>query len=439
MATEETANGIVITDSATADTVSSDAFAVNTTSSETDVADHPLYERINSVLRPRETFRVQNVLITQNGDNLTIQYDSRQMYNKDVFVTVKTTIRKLDPMPSEENQFAMIEYFKERFPSFAGFRRWDRRFNRKYESVQERERNHFGHYYWDILADGYPTVFVYQGTAYEVFSEFEDQPETDLASYDLLQMDGYSWERTVEVNITDCEREDALVRFAENKIAARSVKRLYQQRLGGMNVILAALDERVEADNVYSDDYRYLLFYEGEWEDTHFSLSELSFAAAFPGHSGIDLKDAEQDINFDGHPDLFLKLGIDGGTGGSFVYYHVFQWDPEKKEFVEERSFPKQVNVLDLDNQRVLCVWRGGYSEDGVDEYKIVDGLWTETRNLRWVHRENPDYKAPGDKEYINEMRYYEMEELVETTDVSEMESNEIYNLYPDLDFWRRG
>ncbi|MBQ9512471.1 MAG: hypothetical protein IJR58_04695, partial [Lachnospiraceae bacterium] len=174
-ATEETANGIVITDSATAGTVSSDAFAVNTTSSETDVADHPLYERINSVLKPRETFRVQNVLITQNGDNLTIQYDSRQMYNKDVFVTVKTTIRKLDPMPSEEDQFAMIEYFKERFPSFAGFRRWDRRFNRKYESVQERERNHFGHYYWDILADGYPTVFVYQGTAYEVFSEFEDQ------------------------------------------------------------------------------------------------------------------------------------------------------------------------------------------------------------------------------------------------------------------------
>ena len=80
--------------------------------------------------------------------------------------------------------------------------------------------------------------------------------------------------------------------------------------------------------------------------------------------------------------------------------------------------------------------YRLGAPEERVTEYKVVDGEYTATRELAWI-TDTITYNETGN--LIDTLFYYEMGVLVREHDVTDMTSDEIYELYPDLDYWQRG
>ena len=68
--------------------------------------------------------------------------------------------------------------------------------------------------------------------------------------------------------------------------------------------------------------------------------------------------------------------------------------------------------------------YRLGISEEHVVEYKVVNGEYTETRELAWIDEK---------------LYYYEMGVLVMEYDTTDMDYDERVGLYSDLAFWSKG
>ncbi|MDE7429752.1 MAG: hypothetical protein K2N00_10925, partial [Lachnospiraceae bacterium] len=83
-----------------------------------------------------------------------------------------------------------------------------------------------------------------------------------------------------------------------------------------------------------------------------------------------------------------------------------------------------------FDRQRIVNSWCMGTSYECVDIYGVVNGEYQCTRSLvlQIVRR---------DEEYVTELSYYEMGELVETRVLSDRDKVE--ELYPDMNYWYKG
>lgn len=136
------------------------------------------------------------------------------------------------------------------------------------------------------------------------------------------------------------------------------------------------------------------------------------------------------DLNFDGRPDLLIHEGSSGGSGGSWGNYRALVWKEAAGQFAIFSSFPEQVSSLEFDRQRLVDSWCMGTSYECVDIYSVVNGEYQCTRSLvlQIVRR---------DEEYVTELSYYEMGELVETRVLSD--GDDVEELYPDMNYWRKG
>lgn len=105
-------------------------------------------------------------------------------------------------------------------------------------------------------------------------------------------------------------------------------------------------------------------------------------------------------------------------------------------EFIWYESFPTHVSSAEYLRQRMIVSYRMGAGEEYVVEYKVVDGEYTMVRELAWI-TDTSSYNEEGN--LIDTLFYYEMGVLVREHDVTDMTCDEIYALYPDLDYWQRG
>ena len=116
-------------------------------------------------------------------------------------------------------------------------------------------------------------------------------------------------------------------------------------------------------------------YIDGKKTDITFSSDEIS------GLNGIDEENeidwySEEDINFDGYPDLLLYCGM-GGPYFTDDYYKAYVWDPELKEFDYVAHFQDILNPsFDPEKKTV----KGSYEDD---EGKVTEYYrWGEGGNF---------------------------------------------------------
>lgn len=183
----------------------------------------------------------------------------------------------------------------------------------------------------------------------------------------------------------------------------------------------------------------YIVILNGIWEEQEVSWQTVTFPEIagyerfLPFHSYFT---APLDINYDGCTDLFIYEGHSSGSGGSWGHYKGIIWKEDSGEFIWYDSFPEAVSSAEYLEQRMIEYYRLGAPEECVIEYKVVDGEYTATRELAWI-TDTFSHNEAGN--YISTLFYYEMGVLVREHDVTDMTSEEIYALYPDLDYWRKG
>ena len=193
--------------------------------------------------------------------------------------------------------------------------------------------------------------------------------------------------------------------------------------------------------NLYGkEDEEYHVLLEGMWGENQLSLQHLIIPA-----TGLSAKNnifyssiEQQDINFDGMPDLLYHEGWSGGSGGSWGNYRGMIWDEKKGEFAYYSSFPCQLAFLEFDRKRMITRGQLGVSYNYVDVYEVVGGEYKETRSLirEWIYEEESDG-------YAWQLSYYEMGELVRIDRMQEDDERNLEDwsreLYPDLDYWLKG
>lgn len=180
-------------------------------------------------------------------------------------------------------------------------------------------------------------------------------------------------------------------------------------------------------------DDSYYIIVEGNWEGEEvprqcFHIPYTKSEGSSIGRNGYHIE--KVDLNLDGRPDLLIHEGSSGGSGGSWGNYRALVWKEDAGQFAIFSSFPEQVSSLELDRQRIVNSWCMGTSYECVDIYGVVNGEYQCTRSLilQIVRR---------DEEYVTELSYYEMGELVETRVLSD--GDDVEELYPDMNYWRKG
>lgn len=180
---------------------------------------------------------------------------------------------------------------------------------------------------------------------------------------------------------------------------------------------------------------QYHLLITGEREDTEIELQHLVIPATW--YTSYDYWTwfgrymiSQVDLNFDGEKDLLIHEGSSWGSGGAWNNYRAVVWDKNAEEFVWYPSFPEQISHLDFENERVIDRYRSGASYEAVCEYGVVDGEYTKTRELVLEYH--------GETSTCT-LSYYEMGVLVKEYDATDMDTEEVAALYPDLDYWWRG
>lgn len=186
------------------------------------------------------------------------------------------------------------------------------------------------------------------------------------------------------------------------------------------------------------EEYHVLL--QGMWEEDQVPLQHL----VIPTTDLSDKDDVlyssleQQDINFDGMPDLLYREGWSGGSGGSWGNYRGIIWDEKKGEFVYYPSFPCQLAFLEFDRKRMITRGRCGVFYEYVYVYEVVNGEYEETKSL--ILESN--YEEETD-DYVWQLSYYEMGELVRIDkepfeDVKDP-GDWAGELYPDMNYWTKG
>lgn len=124
----------------------------------------------------------------------------------------------------------------------------------------------------------------------------------------------------------------------------------------------------------------------------------------------------EEDIDFDGRPDLLIYEGYHGGSGGSWVHYRVMRWDEAQGQFEYYPSFPFWISNWNLEDRQVIYKERAGSGDYTVLIYGVVDG---EYRMIQGLHIDT----------WMGLLSYYENDELAREYDVTEMSWDEIEEL----------
>ncbi|MCH5270616.1 MAG: hypothetical protein J1E83_07670 [Lachnospiraceae bacterium] len=137
------------------------------------------------------------------------------------------------------------------------------------------------------------------------------------------------------------------------------------------------------------------------------------------------------DANEDGHEDILYFQGINGGSGGTFDFYSLFNWSEEEKQYVEA-DFP-MCTWIDFEEHKAYCAGQSGVSHQIYEIFAVKDGEWQIYKRLDLM------YEVGG----VDQAVYYEWGEEVEITDITGLDWKEQEKLlerkYPEFNFWRAG
>lgn len=204
------------------------------------------------------------------------------------------------------------------------------------------------------------------------------------------------------------------------------------ERIGGLT---CCIFETGMPDEYYRVSENYYIIAEGSWEGKETARQCLSIPYTSGNFWSIGtcpyFRPEPVDLNFDGKQDLLIHEGGSGGSGGSWSHYRAVVWKEDGSQFACYPSFPAYCVSLEFDRQRVVNHYRSGASCECVEVYGVVNGEYTCTRKLVLQS------KLQGD-EYVEELLYYEMGELVETHVLSG-DWYEKVDLYPDMNYWSKG
>lgn len=184
-----------------------------------------------------------------------------------------------------------------------------------------------------------------------------------------------------------------------------------------------------------SENDSYYIIVEGNWEgkEVRRQCLRIPYTGGQRNCIGVNPRYRLErvDLNFDGKADLLIDEGSSGGTGGSHIHYRALVWKENIGQFAWFSSFPAHLVSLEFDRHRVVNSWRSGVSCECVEVYGVVNGEYICTRMLLLE-------SVQRDGEYVTELSYYEMGELVETHVLSD-DWYEKVELYPDMNYWSKG
>lgn len=225
---------------------------------------------------------------------------------------------------------------------------------------------------------------------------------------------GEEWGKIME---TADEQEEGSLRF------------IRLERIGGIKCCTFEIGE-LEDRRRLSEGYHIIL--EGEWEGKQVPLQHffIPYTDMEMYALGRIFYMEKEDINFDGKQDLLIHEGASGGSGGSWENYRAIVWREETGQFEYYPSFPEQLHLLEFDRQRVISNVRLGAGCEYVIVYGVVNGEYVCTEELIWEHNYGEDEST---------LSYYKMGKLVQTHIVTDMDQEEWWQIYPDLDYWMRG
>ena len=222
-----------------------------------------------------------------------------------------------------------------------------------------------------------------------------------------------------------CMMEDECIAVLNKELAQNGgyLDYVRVERLRGLDIYTFCITNPEKG----RDENEYVVILNGTWENKEVEWQYVTFPTtgyiAFRPYGNYATIRA--DINYDGFPDLLIREGYSGGSGGSWTNYRGIIWKDDLGKFVWYESFPSQVSHFLLSEQRMIDHYNLGASKEYVVEYKVVDGEYVVTRELAWI--------------YYDTLSYYEMGVLVKEYDLTDMDDDEICGLYPDLNFWLTG
>lgn len=137
------------------------------------------------------------------------------------------------------------------------------------------------------------------------------------------------------------------------------------------------------------------------------------------------------DANEDGYEDILYFQGINGGSGGTFDFYSLYNWSEEEKQYVEA-DFP-MCTWIDFEEHKAYCAGQSGVSHQIYEIFAVKDGKWQIYKRLDLI------YGLDG----MDQAVYSEWGEEVEITDITDLSWDEQEELlerkYPEFNFWRAG
>lgn len=137
------------------------------------------------------------------------------------------------------------------------------------------------------------------------------------------------------------------------------------------------------------------------------------------------------DANEDGYEDILYFQGINGGSGGTFDFYSLYNWSEEEKQYVEA-DFPMCTRI-DFEEHKAYCAGQSGVSHQIYEIFAVKDGEWQIYKRLDLM------YELGG----VDQAIYSEWGEQIEVTDITGLSWEEQKELlerkYPEFNFWRAG
>lgn len=137
------------------------------------------------------------------------------------------------------------------------------------------------------------------------------------------------------------------------------------------------------------------------------------------------------DANEDGHEDILYYQGYDGGSGGIFEIYSLYNWSEEEKQYVEV-DFPSCTDI-DYETHKVFSRGQSGVAHQIYMIYAVKDGEWELYKRLDLIYELGE----------VDQAVYYEWGEEIEITDITglswEEEKALLEEKYPEFNFWREG
>lgn len=253
--------------------------------------------------------------------------------------------------------------------------------------------------------------------------------KSEKGNWYFLEISFYPYEQAPE-------KTDFLLDFASlfGKEAERIIRRELEPEASTDEFSMLSFfrAEQVDDLSIFSfavkgqEDEEYHLILQGSWEGIEINSQHLVIPPTQTSYGLGNYYIRSQDINYDGKKDLLIHEGGSSGSGGSWSNYRGVIWDGE--EFTWYSSFPEQLNFMEFWRKRLIASGQCGAPEQWVEVYEMVDGEYVLSKELRYIFGVNGE-------EFLY---YYEMGNLVQEHEISGG-YEEVQELYPDLNYWRRG